>query len=199
MPNTKLNIRQERFCLGLAEGLPQSRAYIEAGYTARGNAAEVAAARLFRKVQVSSRVAELQAKAARRSEVTVDSLVEELDEMLQLATRQKLPAAGVAAIMGKARLLGLVVDKTEVATIIRKPARSPTTETQMSLEEWQAKFTPKRVNWAGRLMRVRPARHPKPTKSFDPLCDLPWPGAGRFRDRRPHRAEAARPAKSSLP
>ncbi|RJT38686.1 hypothetical protein D3227_15575 [Mesorhizobium waimense] len=59
---------------------------------------------------------------------------------------EKLPAAGVAAIMGKARLLGLVVDKTEVATVIRKPARSPTTDTRMSLEEWQAKFAPKRVD-----------------------------------------------------
>lgn len=146
MPYAKLNIRQERFCLGLAEGLPQSRAYVEAGYTARGNAAEVEASKMVRLPKVAARVAELQAKAARRSEVTVDSLVLELDEMLQLATRQKLPAAGVAAILGKARLLGLVVDKTEIATVIRKPARSPTSEKHMSLEEWQAKFVPKRAN-----------------------------------------------------
>lgn len=66
--------------------------------------------------------------------------------MLRLATRQRLPAAGVAAILGKARLLGLVVDKAEIATVVRKPARSPTTDTRMSLEEWQAKFVPKRVD-----------------------------------------------------
>ncbi|TIN08894.1 terminase small subunit [Mesorhizobium sp.] len=70
MPNAKLNIRQERFCLGLAEGLPQSRAYIEAGYRARGNAAEVEASKMVRLPKVAARIAELQAEAARRSEIT---------------------------------------------------------------------------------------------------------------------------------
>ena len=35
-----LNARQEAICRGLAEGKSQSRAYVEAGYDARGNAAE---------------------------------------------------------------------------------------------------------------------------------------------------------------
>ncbi|RJT36223.1 Terminase small subunit [Mesorhizobium waimense] len=142
MPNDKLNIRQERFCLGLAEGLPQSRAYIEAGYTARGNAAEVEASKMVRLPKVTARVAELQAKAARRSEITVDDLVAELDTMLKLAVACKNPAAGVSAIMGKAKLLGLIVDKAEIATTLRKPMREPSEVKQMTLEEWQAKFAP---------------------------------------------------------
>ncbi|RUX16367.1 Terminase small subunit [Mesorhizobium sp. M2A.F.Ca.ET.037.01.1.1] len=143
MPNAKLNMRQERFCLALAEGLPQSRAYVEAGYTARGNAAEAAAARLFRNVQVQSRVAELQAAAARRSEITVDDLVAELDAMIELARATKNPSAGVTAIMGKAKLLGLVVDRAEVATTLRRPMREPGEVMQMSLEEWERRFRPK--------------------------------------------------------
>ncbi|WP_051355345.1 terminase small subunit [Mesorhizobium erdmanii] len=145
MPNDKLNIRQERFCLGLAEGLPQSRAYVDAGYAARGNAAEVAAARLFRNVQVQSRIAELQAGAARRSEITVDDLIAELDSMRKLAIACKNPAAGVSAIMGKAKLLGLIVDKAEVATTLRKPFREPCDIERLSLEEWTAKFAPRRL------------------------------------------------------
>lgn len=133
-------MRQERFCLALSEGLPQSRAYIEAGYTSRGNAAEVAAARLFRNVQVQSRIAELQAGAARRSEITVDDLVAELESMRKLAMACKNPAAGVAAVMGKAKLLGLIVDRAEVTTTLRKPARQATDETHMTLEEWQRRF-----------------------------------------------------------
>lgn len=136
-------MRQERFCLALAEGLPQSRAYVEAGYTARGNAAEAAAARLFRNVQVQSRVAELQAAAARRSEITVDDLVAELDAMIELARATKNPSAGVTAIMGKAKLLGLVVDRAEVATTLRRPMREPGEVMQMSLEEWERRFRPK--------------------------------------------------------
>lgn len=146
MPNDKLNARQERFCLGLSEGLPQSRAYIEAGYTARGNAAEVEASKMVRLPKVAARVAELRADAAKRSEITVDDLVAELDVMLQLARATKNPSAGVTAIMGKAKLLGLIIDKAEVATTLRKPSREPGDTKQMSLEEWTAKFAPKRVN-----------------------------------------------------
>ncbi|WP_292492559.1 terminase small subunit [Mesorhizobium sp.] len=137
-----MNTRQERFCLLLAEGLPQSRAYIEAGYAARGNAAEASASQLLRNPKVASRVAELQAKAARRSEITVDDLVAELEDMRKLAMACKNPAAGVAAVMGKAKLLGLIVDKAEVATTLRKPLREPGEIDQMSLEDWQAKFAP---------------------------------------------------------
>ena len=146
MRNDKLNARQERFCLGLSEGLPQSRAYIEAGYTARGNAAEVEASKMVRLPKVAARVAELRADAAKRSEVTVDDLVADLNLMFKLALATKNPAAGVTAVMGKAKLLGLIIDKAEVATTLRKPLREPDEIEQMSLEEWTAKFAPKRVN-----------------------------------------------------
>lgn len=146
MPHDKLNIRQERFCLGLAEGLSQSRSYVEAGYTARGNAAEVEASKMVRLPKVAARVAELQAKAARRSEITVDDLVADLNDMLELAIVTKNPAAGVSAIMGKAKLLGLIVDKAEITATQRKPMREPCDGGQMSLEAWQAKFAPKRPN-----------------------------------------------------
>ncbi|MBZ9954306.1 MULTISPECIES: terminase small subunit [unclassified Mesorhizobium] len=142
MSNARLNMRQERFCLGLAEGLPQSRAYIEAGYTARGNAAEVEASKMVRLPKVATRIAELRADAARRSEITVDDLVAELNLMLKLALATKNPAAGVTAVMGKAKLLGLIIDKAEVDTVLRKPARSPTDDTRMSLEEWEQRFKP---------------------------------------------------------
>jgi phage terminase small subunit len=75
--------------------------------------------------------------------VTVDSLVAELDEMLHLAIECENPSAGVSAVMGKAKLLGLIVDKAEVGTTIRKPSREATEERQMTLEEWQRRFAPK--------------------------------------------------------
>jgi phage terminase small subunit len=138
-----LNYRQEAFCRHLAEGLPQSRAYIEAGYASRGNAAEASASQLLRNPKVAARLTSLQAKAAIRSEITVDSLVAELDDLLRLAIECENPSAGVSAIMGKAKLLGLVVDKSEVGTTMRKPAREATEERQMTLEEWQRRFAPK--------------------------------------------------------
>ncbi|RWO36586.1 MAG: Terminase small subunit [Mesorhizobium sp.] len=146
MPNAKLNIRQERFCLGLAEGLPQSRAYIDAGYRARGNAAEVEASKMVRLPKVAARIAELQAEAARRSEITVNDLVADLSIMFKLALATKNPAAGVSAVLGKAKLLGLIVDKAEVTSTLRRPMREPGEFKGMTLDEWQAKFAPKRAN-----------------------------------------------------
>ena len=143
MSSSQLNLRQEAFCRLLAEGRSQKNAYVEAGYLATGNAAEVAAARLFRNVQVAARLTELRAKAARRHEVTVDSLIEELEQMRLWAIECRHPAAGVSAIMGKAKLLGLVIDKTEISGSIRKPSRTPTADRQITIEEWKRRFAPK--------------------------------------------------------
>lgn len=56
------NIRHERFAQLIAQGKPASRAYIEAGYKARGNAAEVGASRLLRNPKVQERLATLAAE-----------------------------------------------------------------------------------------------------------------------------------------
>ena len=70
------------------------------------------------------------------------SLVAELVDMLDLAVATKNPGAGVASIMAKARLLGFVVDKAE----INRPFRTPTTDSQISVDEWVKRFAPKRVD-----------------------------------------------------
>lgn len=56
------NIRHERFVQAIAQGKNVTDAYVAAGYKARGNSAETAAARLFRNVQVQRRLEELAAK-----------------------------------------------------------------------------------------------------------------------------------------
>lgn len=99
---------------------------------------------MVRLPKVAARVAELQGQAARRSEITVDDLVDDLNDMLELALATKNPSAGVSAIMGKAKLLGLIVDKAEITATQRKPMREPYDGGQMSLEEWQRRFAPQR-------------------------------------------------------
>jgi hypothetical protein len=47
--------------------------------------------------------------------------------------------------MAKAKLLGLVVDKAEVATTLRKPLRESGAYKPMTLAEWQEKFQPRTV------------------------------------------------------
>ena len=66
MPRLK-NQRHERFAQNIAKGMSATQAYIQAGYKARGNSAEVNASRLLRNAQVHERIAELAKRAEREA------------------------------------------------------------------------------------------------------------------------------------
>lgn len=138
------NPRYERFAQGIAKGKSQTDAYLYAGYTPNkeGKGDRSNAGTLARRPEIAERIAELQAKQANRIGVTVDDLVAELDDFMKLAKRVKQPAAGVGAVLAKGKLLGLIVDKAEVDATVRKPASKPTDQKQMTLDEWQEKFSP---------------------------------------------------------
>ena len=121
-----LNARQERFVQSLvAEGM-NAIAYKAAGYKGLGNTAEVGAAEILRNPQVKIRLAEVQAEHAERAAITVDDLVDKLAHLYSIAVEDCQTAAGVQAIMGIGRLLGLVIDRQELrAEVIRKPASDP--------------------------------------------------------------------------
>ena len=143
MPSgSNLNARQEAFCRSLAEGKPASRAYAAAGYDARGNAAEVNAARLLRKAQVATRVRELQARAARKVEKTVVDVIADLDRLRDQAFATGQISAGVAAVMGAAKILGMITDKSQLEQVQHKPSPIPTTRLELSEEEWRRQFDP---------------------------------------------------------
>lgn len=141
------NPRYERFAQGIAKGKSQHDAYIYAGYAPNQKAKDVRsnAGNLARRPEIAARVAELQAKQAQRIGITVDDLLVELQEMLSLAKRVKNPSAGVGAILAKGKLLGLITDKVETADAVRKPARRPTEETRMTMDEWKDTFAPVHV------------------------------------------------------
>lgn len=65
--------------------------------------------------KIAARLAELKAAHVERHEITVDDLIRELEEArsIAMAGERQQPAAMVAASMGKAKLLGLIVDKAE--------------------------------------------------------------------------------------
>jgi len=114
----KLTDKQEAACQAYIEcGGNQSEAYRRA-YDAENMSPESVwqeASRLFALPHVASRVLELQAIHAERHNVTVDSITKELDAAKDLAFTEKQPAAMTGAIMGKAKIHGLVTDKKELA------------------------------------------------------------------------------------
>lgn len=113
MPALK-NTRQERFAQELAKGRTADEAYAEAGYRPDRKNAH----RLTTNDDVARRVAELQERAAIRTEITVASITERL---LSIAAKgeqtNEAPMLSVAraSLMDAAKLNGLVVDKQEHA------------------------------------------------------------------------------------
>ena len=133
-----LNARHEAFARALATGKSQADAYADAGY----RPSEPHASRLAGNGKVVARVSEL-LEAADKALVTIESIARQLDEDRQLAFAQGQAGAAVSASLAKARLFGLLVYRTEVQTIQRKPMREPTEVRQMSLEEWEQRFRPR--------------------------------------------------------
>lgn len=116
------NPRHERFAQAIFQGMAkndysQGKAYIAAGYKPNPEGARRSASRLLTYVDgIGKRVAELQEQARRRAEVTVASIVEELEEARAIAADEKQASAMVAATSTKAKILGLSVERHEHGT-----------------------------------------------------------------------------------
>jgi hypothetical protein len=104
------NPRHERFVQALFEGKPANAAYTEAGYSPHdGNCI-----RLRGNERVQARLSELQAEAAKSAEVSVASLLAELEHARQRADGLDQLSAAVKAISEKARISGLLVQRIEI-------------------------------------------------------------------------------------
>ena len=108
----KLRAREEAACIALLSGVTQAEAYREAYPTAKNwkpNAVAVKACELFKRPEVKARLEELRATASERNNITVDTLLAELEANRLAALNAPTPqvSAAVAATMGKAKLLGL--------------------------------------------------------------------------------------------
>ncbi len=124
-----LTIKQEAFCQAYIETGNASEAYRSA-YAAdkmKPESINRKAKELLDNGKIAARVAELKGEIKQRHNVTVDSLLAELEEARQKALSAETPqsSAAVAATMGKAKLVGLdkqIVDHTSSdGTMATKP------------------------------------------------------------------------------
>jgi len=74
---------------------------------------------------VRRRVDELKERGAARAEVTIASLVNELENARLLAVKRGQASAAVAATMGKAKVTGQIIDRAEVTTLDEFEGKSP--------------------------------------------------------------------------
>ena len=113
-----LTIKQERFCMVYVETGNASEAYRQA-YNAENMkeaSINVNACKLLADAKITLRVKELKSGHTKRHELTIDDLVKQLEEARQVALALENPqcSAAISATMGTAKLLGLVVDKTDI-------------------------------------------------------------------------------------
>ena len=108
--SVELSEKDKLFARLLHQGKPVTQAYDEAGFKPnRGNCY-----RLRRSARLQRYLNSLEVRVAKRHDVTMDSLIAELEDARKLAEETKQPASMVSASMGKARLAGLIIDKREV-------------------------------------------------------------------------------------
>jgi hypothetical protein len=124
MANKKaLTQKQEKAAQHFVEHGNKSDAYRHAYSTKNFTAKSVneKASQLFSVVKVKSRVEELQERALKKHDTTVDSLVGEYEEARKLSNTLNQPMAAIKAIDGKARITGLEKSsdkKTDPSTVV---------------------------------------------------------------------------------
>ena len=101
------NAKHELFAQEIAKGVTAELAYQNAGYAPSLKNAQ----RLKSNEGIRSRVAEILSRIAAKTEITIADIARQLDEDRDFARSCKSAAAMVAATMGKAKVLGLIVDR----------------------------------------------------------------------------------------
>lgn len=114
---SELTPKQEKFCQLYVETGNASDAYRESYDSSNMKPESVnrKAKELLDNVKITARIGQLRERIVKKHNVTVDSLIEELEEARKLAFETAQVSAAVSATMGKAKLCGLdkqVIEQT---------------------------------------------------------------------------------------
>ena len=116
MSSIILTPKQHKFCLKYVESGNASRAYREV-YDCSGSKPSTVsrkAKELLDNGKITATINELSNMHQQRHQITIDSLSSQLDEDRDFARQNGHSAAAVSATMGKARLFGLLRDRSEI-------------------------------------------------------------------------------------
>ena len=102
--------RHELFAQARASGKTATEAYLVAGYSARGHAAEVGASRLMSKAEISRRIDEILRESAERVIINRETLTRMLLDDHELARNEGQAAAARAIVQTIGKLHGFAFD-----------------------------------------------------------------------------------------
>lgn len=149
MAEALLTPPQQRFVYAILAGKHQADAYKEARFPRGANPIKHHSAmsesnKWLKAPAVASALARAQSRALAASAVTLTSLVADLQEAREVALTSDPPQTNgaVAATMGIAKLLGLVIDRAQVDVALHKPAFS-SKALELDEDEWKRQFDAK--------------------------------------------------------
>jgi len=122
-------------------GLPGSHAYAMVyGQDRAKSTCEVNASKILGSTKVQQRRQELLAARAAAQPISVEFLTRELVAIAGESRALGQGSAATQAMMGVAKLHGLLVDKVQSDVLIRKPSSSPESPDDMAAEAWLEQY-----------------------------------------------------------
>ena len=113
------NPKREAFAQNLAKspksGKSITQCYLDAGYQTSGESAHACASRLLSSATVKDRVDEILRPVVRKSRITVESLLSELEITIADARSAKQHGTVVSALTLAAKLVGLLQERVEIS------------------------------------------------------------------------------------
>ena len=112
-----LTPKQEAFAQAIVTGVNQSDAYRAAYKVRAGTKAEsvnVAASKLMADAKVTQRVAELREPVAKKAQITLESHLDDLMRLRNMAAKEKQYSAAITAEVARGKASGVHVEKSAV-------------------------------------------------------------------------------------
>ena len=140
-----LDERMRQFCENYVAGMNRVEAMLAAGYSVSMARSGWGSAALKRPI-IQEEIERLRAVQAKRLNITIDSLILELDRDRAECRALNRPEGAANITVKMATLLGFMKDKLPGDTIfINKPLAEPSKLIEMSVDEWVAEFSPKEI------------------------------------------------------
>lgn len=109
-----LRPRYANFVRNVVAGQTQIDAYLNAGFKASRNSAQTTSSTLLNRPEVAAAIKQGRVEAAKESKYELEELVAELNDVAQFARDTKNATAYARAVELKAKVLGLLVERSQV-------------------------------------------------------------------------------------
>jgi len=117
LKNPKHELFAQRIATSPKTGLSQGQCYEASGFKTNGRSADACAARLLTEANVQNRISELLEPAVRKTRVSIESLLDQLETTITDARAAKQHSVVIQALTLSAKLVGLLRERVEIGGV----------------------------------------------------------------------------------